>query len=409
MTITKKTSLLFLGLTVAFFSCTKQKTDDKKDDNTNNTSPKTYTVSGVVQKGPFINGTDVELNELSSAFIQTGKSFKSTILDDKGTFKLKDITLESSYVLLSADGYYFDEVGGATSAGKLNLQCIADLSDSTTVNINIITHLQKDRMLYLIQEENKTFAQARLQSALELLNIFSIPMPSGMLASLGDISHSGEVNGIILAIAVTLQGSNNTADLISFLSSFSTDIREDGILNSPSLQSKLINAAKLINMAEVRTNIENKYSDLGVTSAVIPDFETYMQQFIDHTSYLFTDTIVYPFNSTSYGVNILNKTDSTFLSGTVCGITANVPKGGKLKIKITAKTANLWSVNPGYSNGYCTYEAFNFGEQSQVFTVNTTEVLSDFKIAFENSGSAKIEIFENGATTATRVKYVQWN
>ncbi|MCX6180491.1 MAG: hypothetical protein NT150_01000 [Bacteroidetes bacterium] len=407
----KKLSILLASCMLVLFSCKKENVDDKKDDNQNNnntTSPQQYTVKGVVQKGPFVSGTEIELNEMTSAFVQTGKSFKSTIKDDKGSFELKDITLVSGYVLLSADGYYFNEVSGAASSGKLNLQCVADLSDSATVNVNILTHLQKDRILYLIEHDSKTFAQAKAQASQELLDIFSIPMPSGMTASLGDISQSGEVNGIILAMAVVMQGYNSTADLTQFLSNFSTDIREDGTLNSPTLQTQLINAAKLINKSEIRTNIENKYLDLGVTSAVIPDFETYVDLFASSTSFLFTDTVVYPQSSTGYGTNILNLEDSTFLSSTVAGITANVPKGGKLKIKITAKETNLWSVNVGYSNGYWTNENFNFGEKSQVFTINTAEVLADFKIAFEASGSAKIEIFENGATTPTRTKYVQW-
>ena len=68
-----------------------------------------YSFSGKAQKGPFINGTTVTLNELNSDLVQTGRSFTSTIISDDGSFELSNIELNSSLALLTANGFFFCE------------------------------------------------------------------------------------------------------------------------------------------------------------------------------------------------------------------------------------------------------------------------------------------------------------
>jgi hypothetical protein len=78
-------------------------------------------ISGVVQKGPFINGTQILMSELDINLAQTGKIFSSQISDDNGLFELNNIELSSNYVEFSANGYYFDEVEGNLSSGQHNI------------------------------------------------------------------------------------------------------------------------------------------------------------------------------------------------------------------------------------------------------------------------------------------------
>ena len=67
-------------------------------------------VSGYVQKGPYLNGTAITISELSNDLTPTGKNFTSQILDNKGTFEVKNIELLSKFVELKADGFYFNEI-----------------------------------------------------------------------------------------------------------------------------------------------------------------------------------------------------------------------------------------------------------------------------------------------------------
>ena len=113
---------------------------------------KDWEVAGVSQKGPFVTGSAVTVQELDGITLkQTGKSFKGSIKSDKGDFAIKDINLESQYAILEATGYYRDEVSGKKSSGMVTLRALTDLSNRKTVNINLLTHLEYERVMYLLQ------------------------------------------------------------------------------------------------------------------------------------------------------------------------------------------------------------------------------------------------------------------
>ena len=107
-------------------------------------------LSGYVQKGPYVNGTSIEMYELSSSLSQTGKTFGTKISDNKGSFEISNIALSSQYVEFSASGYYFNEFTGDISVAPLTLYALSDITNIASVNVNILTHLAKDRVEYLV-------------------------------------------------------------------------------------------------------------------------------------------------------------------------------------------------------------------------------------------------------------------
>jgi len=76
-------------------------------------------LSGYVQKGPFINGTSIIINELEKDLSQTGKSFNSQIIDNRGSFAVNNIELASDFISLRADGFYFNEILGQQSSSQI--------------------------------------------------------------------------------------------------------------------------------------------------------------------------------------------------------------------------------------------------------------------------------------------------
>ena len=52
-------------------------------------------ITGVSQKGPFVEGSTVTLYELNDKLDQTGRSFKSIISDNKGGFEIRGVELIS--------------------------------------------------------------------------------------------------------------------------------------------------------------------------------------------------------------------------------------------------------------------------------------------------------------------------
>ena len=125
----KKLKFLFLPtiLALAFglmISCAKK--DDSSSSETDTSTSSTVTVSGKVQKGPYVQGTEITVRELDSSMTPTGNTFTGTIDDNTGSFSIKG-TLANKIAELAADGYYFNEVSGSLSSAKLSLQAFSDL------------------------------------------------------------------------------------------------------------------------------------------------------------------------------------------------------------------------------------------------------------------------------------------
>lgn len=199
-------SLLLIGIvTLLNYGCQKDEPEIQK-----------VKIIGSVQKGPFISGTPILLSELNTSLSQTGKIFTSLILDNSGSFELTDISLSSKFVALSASGYYFDEVKGEISASPLTLFALSDITDISTINVNILTHLEKQRVEYLIKH-NQSFTDAKKKAQEELLGIFGISLAEMEKSEKLDISKNTESNAVLLAVSVILQGDRSVGDLTELM------------------------------------------------------------------------------------------------------------------------------------------------------------------------------------------------
>lgn len=87
----------------------------------------------------------------------TGEVYQGVITDNDGSFDFGEINLNSPYVLLTADGYYFNEVYGELSDGQISMQSIVNLTDNKQANVNILTHLKTQRMMRLYQKQYHGF------------------------------------------------------------------------------------------------------------------------------------------------------------------------------------------------------------------------------------------------------------
>jgi len=274
----KKLQLLFLTTILALaFSLLLSCSEKDENSSSSGSGTSSNTVSGYVQKGPFIQGTVITVWELDSSLVQTGRTFIGTIDDNTGTFNARG-NVVSPYVELSAVGYYFNEVSGSLSTAPLTLQALSDLNDNSSVNVNLMTHLEKKRVEYLI-DAGSTFTTAKSQAQAEIMKIFNIENVSLGSSETLDISKSGAGNAVLLAISALLQSDKTEAELTELLSTINTDIRTDGTLDSTTTKATLVTAMEYLKTrhianTSIRTNIESRYSNLGV-SATIPAFESY--------------------------------------------------------------------------------------------------------------------------------------
>ncbi len=361
-------SLFFL-----LFSCEKE-----NNVNPNESHPvKKEKLTGYVQKGPFINGTSINISELSSELIQTGKTFSSQISDNRGSFELRQLDLSSQFVELKADGFYYNEVTGDNSAARLTLYALSDLTDKSSLNVNILSHLEKSRITFLVSQ-GASFSGAKKTAQEEILNMFSINKTDMKESELLDISEEGEDNAILLAISVIIQGFRSDADLSELLANISTDMKEDGTLNSNSLGTDLINHAQLLNLPEIKQNLIDRYDEIGM-EATIPNFEKYVQMFIENTNYEVTSLIEYP-EFSNYGENILFPGKIIFNENSRYSLAANLPHGTLLKVVLRGGLWHYAVLSDGPVNW--TVSRYNENEQQQSFTSTESGKDCDLKIEF---------------------------
>ncbi len=378
--------LLLVISSILLISC-------KKNEEANDILITKSEITGAVQKGPFLNGTAMDVYELDADITPTGKSFASQIMDNSGLFELNNLSLISPFIQIKANGYYFNEITGKNSNSPITLYALADITNKNSVNVNILSHLAKSRVEYLIQNESKSFSEANFQAKQEVLNIFSIQKSDIIDFDMLDISKDGDNNAILLAISLITQGYRSEPELSDLLANINTDIRQDGVLNNSSLGSLLINDARLFDLTAIRKTLEGRYKDLGIT-AIIPDFETYINTFVDSTSYEITNNIIYP-EFSNYGENILYEDKVSF--GSNLSLAAELPNGTSLKIVIKG---GMWSyeVMPNGPVNW-TISEYENGEQTLVATESGTNC--DLNIEFE-PGTHTIEYYENGSESPTK-------
>ena len=140
---------LFAVIVFSFSSCSE-------DENLENSpESKIYNIAGKVEKGPFIGGSTITIQPMNENLQVVGHVYSSTIQDNLGNFSFGSKSFEAPYAELIANGYFFNETNGQLSSSTLNLHTLVDLSDDTTVNINLFTHLKYQRIQKLIADSQR--------------------------------------------------------------------------------------------------------------------------------------------------------------------------------------------------------------------------------------------------------------
>jgi hypothetical protein len=406
----KKLQLLFLPtiLALAFglmLSCSA------KDENSSSgaSSNSSNTVSGYVQKGPFIQGTVITVWELDSNLVQTGQAFIGTIDDNTGTFNVRG-NVVSPYVELSAVGYYFNEVSGSLSTAPLTLQALSDLTDNSSVNVNLMTHLEKKRVEYLI-DAGSTFAAAKTQAQTEIMKIFNIENVSLGSSETLNISKSGDGNAVLLAISAILQSEKTVPELTEMLSTINSDIRTDGTLDSTTTKATLVTAMEYLKTRHIggvtiRDNIEGRYSNLGV-SATIPAYESYVYKLdtIAPTVVSITPSDSANISSSSYNFSVtfserMDNTTLTINTGLDCSAGQNGTSGGGM-CRGTCSASFEYSSDDFVSCVQMTDMTLAVSNSGKTFTMNSSMHSTSTAYKFRVTSGAKDFGGSNSVSTHT--------
>lgn len=236
------------------------------------------TISGVSQKGPFVNGSSVTVRELDEeSLAQTGYSYEGKIKNDKGEFSLKVAKLVSPYVLLKANGFYRNEITGEKSKSPVTLYALTDLSERDEANVNLLTHMAYERSIYLAVEESLSVANAKKQAETEVLKSFGIEGDFDR-AEDWNLFGEGDQSAALMALSILMRGDLSEADFDERLANYASDIEVDGKWDDDKTATAIADWASALGRDDGFKKIRNNIAGWGI-SAAVPPFEKYVNFF----------------------------------------------------------------------------------------------------------------------------------
>ena len=237
-------------------------------------------VSGVTQKGPFLSGSKVLVREMTDGrtLTQTGNSFNGKILNDKGEFKINARMLVSQYVMLEATGYYRNEVTGENSGSELTLFAITNVNDRNIVNVNLLTHLEYERVVYLVTQKKMKVAEAKKQAQKEVFALLDIDATGFSNSEDLNIAGSSDEDGALLAFSILFQGDRQVAALSELLSKISTDMKEDGTWDDSKTKHAAAEWAADADSSGRLEKIRMNVANWGLSN-MVPNFEKHVRHF----------------------------------------------------------------------------------------------------------------------------------
>ena len=242
-------------------------------------------VTGVAQKGPFKFGSPLNLYELKKDLSPSGRVYNDEINSNKGDFVIPKVNLAYPYAKLEVAGLYRNEVTGEWSKEPMTLFALTDFSDKRTqtnsdervqVNINLLTHLEYERALYLVQEKGYSVYAAKKQAAQEIMTAFefatAVTYSEDFAIFQNDGVGSGTIagNGTLLAISALVMGNRSDAEIQSVIDKFREDIKTDGEWNDLQTKASMADWAHDFKYSTIRAAVKS-WNILD-----IPDYETYL-------------------------------------------------------------------------------------------------------------------------------------
>ncbi len=241
-------------------------------------------LAGYSQKGPFLKGSTVYLYELSDGrtLKQTNGNFTSIITRDDGRYKFTARDLVSQYAMIVVDGNYRNEVTGGSSNDALRLRAISDMRKHSDANINLLTHLEFDRVYYLVTRGDSTgkklsVKNAKRQAQRELLKQFYIELDSSADAEDLNVFGQSDADAALLAISVLLQANRKVSDLSILLTEISNDMETDGEWGDSATRTQIADWAFATDLEGKLDKIRDNVTNWGLGTA--PDFKNIVRRF----------------------------------------------------------------------------------------------------------------------------------
>lgn len=227
-------------------------------------------IYGVIQKGPFVRGSNITIHQLDENLKQVGQTYYTTTTNDLGSFKL-DEKIKGQFVEIVAEGFYFNEFSGEVTDSYMTLRALANVSEGSLVNVNVLTTLIGKRIRYLVQEKSLAFANAQKQAQAEALkNVFGITQTIEDANTL-NILENKENSDILLAVSLIVQSDLSSAEITTLMAHIEKEIEADGTIDHPDLDKKIKENAKQLYASDIAEKTKEYF---GLSE--LPNFQWFL-------------------------------------------------------------------------------------------------------------------------------------
>jgi len=326
-------------------------------------------ISGKIEKGPFSKGSIISFYELDSNLSQTGRSYSTTINDNEGNYELKATNIGGKMLRVQTDGFYYNEVINSLSTSRIVLTGISKVDSSEKVNVNVLTHVERRRVEYLMNEKSMSFDNAKKQAVSELLTIFKANASN--ISRSEKVSLFGDNNDILLNISLLFQGYRTDAQLSELLTDFSNDFYKDGTVEDATIFKRIYNHSFFVDTLNVTSNIKEKY---GVTPSSFSILNDYLKDNVSKKDEKYMP-IIYPAivnDKKNFLTRIATETISTGVQGCLMYNKNDIPT---FDFKVTIKSVNptngsgfnsgnVWFYNTGSGWSVTNFQFDNYGNQT---------------------------------------------
>jgi hypothetical protein len=193
----------------------------------------------------------------------------------------------SQYALIVVDGKYRNEVTGKSTTTSIKLQAYTNMLARKSANVNLLTHLEKDRVYYLVTHDKDRVKVAKKKAQIEIFKQFHIDASDFNQESEElNVFGNSDADAALLAISILLQRDSSETDLSVLLTDISGDMESDGAWNDSAKRAEIADWAATADssikdsasqLATFRKNVKNW--GLGGKNTVVPDFEKYIRKF----------------------------------------------------------------------------------------------------------------------------------
>ncbi len=264
-------------------------------------------ILGAAEKGPFRYGTSVKIVELDSMqrLGDSKRSHRTCITDASGKYGFDSVDLASPYLRIEANGYFQNELTGGISSHTVTLKAIVDVTDRDTVNVNMLTHMEAERVLKLVENSgnNQPIRAVKAQALKEILSSFEIKLggssggtgggyggfggwgqqqqttttTDGRFAEDISLFDGDEYSAALLAVSIMMQRKGSGSEMLQYTSGIAERIKGNGNWDDNNAKADLADWLMVLDTSGAYETIRSNVASWN--KGEVPDFEKHLRNF----------------------------------------------------------------------------------------------------------------------------------